>query len=666
MISIKDRIGSEQMKNSGKKNQTGQSSRKQSVVNRQSIYNEGSYFNPYAKPASTKSNKRSTYKTNVATQKTKVESKRSNPSSTNKKNAASSRSKTDTNKIKDINTKQQDKSIHKNTYINPYSPNPYYQNKSSYEKQPYTSTKRWETQEENSPDMRREQIKKSNKLTRAQIYKNKKRKQRQLMLKIASLMIITTLGVWGGIELKEALTKPKVSYQVVKTGTIDNSKSMSGLILRNEQVVYAQDEGNVQYVMSEGEKVKKDGLVYVIVDEEQLAQTTQVENEIDEQIYQKAEDRKDISFYQDQIYNLDEDVKADMDLFNDNRYESTTHYVYVLRSQLDQNISKRTSIYTQEQEERKENIANLKVQIQANIDQYRLGITAPQAGVVSYKLDGQETDNALEVIQKMAYDQYNSMIKNSNMSYLNKTMVTKDEPIYKIILDNKWYIVSYVDVSQDEAFKEGENYLLDFTGTTSKQITFKLASKKTEDNKRIQLVFETNDQIGSFLDFRYVDFSIGNKSVTGLKIPLQSIVEQNMLKIPNDFCIENEGKIGVYRKVGEVTEFVPISIQYRKDDSIYVRQDITNSSSLQVNNSIVNPQTGTSYELTEIETKQGVYVINGKVAQFKTIEIELVSGEYAIIKFGGSTQLKEMDKIISNPKSIRIDQLLQDMNIQNE
>lgn len=667
MISIKDRIGSEQMKNSDKKNQPKQTNRKQSVSKRQAIYSEGSYFNPYANPMSAQSDKRSTYKTNSATQKIGEGTKRTTQNKTNKKNRTTDKNKADTSKLKNSSGQKEERQYQKVSYTNPYSSSSYtYQNTPSRVKQQYSTANRRVYQEEPSPQMMREQIKKSNKLTRAQIYKNKKRKQRQLILRIALLMIFTTFGVWGVIELKEALTKPKVSYQVVKTGVIDNSKSMSGVILRNEQVVYSQDAGNVQYVMSEGEKVKKDGLVYVLVDEEQLAETTQTETEIDEQIYQKAEERKDISFYQDQIYDLDEDVRADIETFYDNRYENTTHYVYILRGQLDQNVNKRTSIYTQEQQDQKESIANLKTQIQANINQYQLGKTAPQAGIVSYKLDGQETVNALEVIEEINYDKYNSIIKNSNVSYLNKTTVTKEEPIYKIVLDNKWYIVSYVDVSQDEDFKEGESYVLDFTGTNSKQITFKLTSKKVEDDKRIQLVFETNDQIGDFLELRYVDFSIGNKNVTGLKIPLQAIVEQNMLKIPSSFCIENEGKIGVYRKAGEVTEFLPISIQYRKEDNVYVRQDIANSSSLQVNNVLVDPQTGDTYEVTEIETKQGVYVINGKIAQFKTIEIELVSGEYAIVKYGVDTQLKEMDKMISNPKSIRIDQLLEDMSVQNE
>ena len=654
------------MKNSGKKNQIKQTNKKQPTSKGHTTYGEGSYFNPYATHMPVQSRTRSTYKTNTTMQKVDDNRKKDVRSKTSSKSTSANRNK--------ITPKRQDSSYvrggdrgYQQSYTNPYSATSYTnQNTTPYIKEQYVTPNRQVTQENNSPHMRREQIKKNNKLTRAQIYRNKKRKQRQLILRIALVMIFTTFGVWGAIEIKEALTKTKISYQVVKTGTIDNSRSLSGIILRNEQVVYSQDEGNVQYVVSEGEKVKKDGLVYVLVDEEQLAQSTKTENEVDEQIYQKAEERKDISFYQDQIYDLSEEVKADIEAFYDNRYENTTHFIYTLRNQLDQNVNKRTSIYTQEQQDQEQSIAALKTELQANINQYRLGKTAPQAGIISYKLDGQETSNLSEVIETLNYDKYNSIIKNSNVSYLNKSEVTKEEPVYKIILDNKWYIISYVDLSQDEAFKEGQNYNLDFTGTNSKQVTFKLVSKKAEDDKRIQLVFETSDQISNFLDLRYVDFSIGNKNVTGLKIPLQAIVEQNMLKIPATYCIENEGQLGVYRKVGEVTEFVPIKIQYQKEDNNYIRQDITNSNNVQVNNVLVDPQSGSSYEVTEIETKQGVYVINGKIAQFKTIEIELVSGEYAIVKYDGNTQLKEMDKMISNPKSIKIDQLLEDMNVQNE
>ena len=662
MISIKDRIGSERMKNSSNKKQTKQSNKKKMTFQGQTTPSQqGSYFNPYANNSSMQTRISSTYNTHADSK--KIETRKKKNSNNNIVNSSSKKRK----KVPELeNTTQKKIQLQQTAYTNPYRTSYEARDGQSYPLGQGSTVNRQIAQESISPQKRRETLRKRNKLTKAQIQRMKKRRKQRFILRVVITMAMTTLGVWGIIQLKDMLEKPKVSYQVVKTGTIDNSKSMSGIILRNEQVIYSEDEGNIQYVVSEGEKVKKDGLVYVLVDEQQLAQSTKVQNEVDEQIYQKAEDRKEISYYQDQIYNLDEDVKANLEMFYDNRYENTTHFVYTLRGQLDQNINKRTAIYTQEQKEQKQEIADLKTKIEANISQYHLGKTAPVAGIISYKVDGQEVVNVSDLLEKIDYKKYNSIIKDSKLNYLNKNTVSKEEPIYKIILDNKWYIVSYIDLSKEEDFKEGQSYYLDFTGTTNRQVNFKLISKQNEEDKRIRLVFETNDQITDFLDLRTINFTIGNKNVSGLKIPKQAIVEQNMLKIPSAYCVEKEGHLGVYRKTGEVTEFIPIKVQYRKEDDSYIRQDIAQASSIQINNIIVEPETGNTYQVTDIETKQGVYVINGKIAEFKTIEVEMISGEYAIVKYGGNTQLKEMDKMISNPKGIKLEQLLTDMSIQNE
>ncbi len=662
MISIKDRIGSERMKKSSNMKQIKQSNKNKMTFQGQiAPSQQGSYFNPYANNSSVQTRISSTY--NTHTEIKDIATRKKKNSNNNRVNSNSKKR----NKVSELENTTQKKILSQQTpYTNSYRSSYEVRDGQSYSLGHGSTENRQIPQESISPQKRRETLRKSNKLTKAQIQRMKKRRKRRFVLRVAMTMAMTTLGVWGMIQLKDMLEKPKVSYQIVKTGTVDNSISLSGIILRNEQVIYSEDEGTIQYVVSEGEKVKKDGLVYVLVDEQQLAQSTKVQNEVDEQIYQKAEDRKEISYYQDQIYNLNEDVKTNLEMFYDNRYDNTTHFVYTLRGQLDQNINKRTAIYTQEQKEQKQNIADLKTEIEANINQYHLGKTAPQAGIISYKVDGQEVVNVSELLEKIDYEKYNSIIKGSKLNYHNKNTVAKEEPIYKIILDNKWYIISYIDLSEEEDFKEGQSYYLDFTGTTNKQVNFKLISKQNEEDKRIRLVFETNDQISDFLDLRTIDFTIGNKNVTGLKIPKQAIVEQNMLKIPSVYCVEKEGQLGVYRKTGEVTEFVPIKVQYQKEEDSYIRQDIVQANSIQVNNIIVEPETGNTYQVTDIETKQGVYVINGKIAEFKTIEVEMISGEYAIVKYGGNTQLKEMDKMISNPKGIKLEQLLTDMSIQNE
>ena len=500
-------------------------------------------------------------------------------------------------------------------------------------------------------------------------HKQRIRKRKQIVA-IAKLMIVvlgTTIGILAVFNIGDNLKGQKISYQTVKMGNIDNSIPLQGVILRNEEVIYGENSTNIRYVVTEGEKVKKDGMVYVIVDQDNLETSVKEQSEINKHIYDKAEQRENISYYQDDIYNINETLSNDFNEFYDNRYQETTNFVYTLRSKLEKSIKDRTNVYTKEQKDVDEPIIAQKEVIENNIDKYQVGKTAPQAGIISYKIDGKETLNASEAISNMNYDNYKILENNKDIKE-NKEL---KEPIYKIILNNKWYIVSYIDKDNEHNFKEGESYNLYFEHNT-KELQFKLKSKIDENDTRIKLVFETSDQISEFLDARNVKFSIGDRSVSGIKVPRESIVEQNMIKVPLSYADRKDSKYGVYRQVGDVSQYVEIEVEYKYDDYLYVRQDIGDLNKLQVNEILIVPpinnkiDQNTEYKLDMIETIQGVYVINGGISEFKTISIELLSSEYAIIDTEGITELKVGDKIISNPKSVGVDQLIKDMDIQNQ
>lgn len=516
-----------------------------------------------------------------------------------------------------------------------------------------------------TPEMRRKQIKTHNKLTPAQLRRNKKRRRKRFMIKVLAVMSMTSLSVWGIVKVKDLLTKPKVSYQVVKTGTIDTSKSFEGIIIRNEKVYYSEEEGTVQYIVSEGEKVKKEGAVYAIVDDEQLTQTEAEKDKIANAVYNAADNRKEISYYQDQIYALNLEFKNRMEDFYASRYSSTTDYIYALRNQLDNNVVSRMDLYVQEQGDIDQGITTKIDAVNIDLEKYKMIKTAPVSGIVSYKVDGQEENLGIDKLETLDYEQYMAIIKNSQYEALNTSYINKNMPAYKLVLDNTWYIVSYLSEAEAENFVEGTSYDFDFEEISTGSIKFTLKSKKVE-GKRVALVFETNSQVNAFLGTRRVQFSMGNKAETGLKIPLKAIVEQHLIKIPSTYKVERDNTVGVYRKKGEEVEFVKIVPQYEKEDYIYILQDIDDMNSLQVNNVLSHPIDNKPYTLNEVEVAEGVYVINGKIAQFKAVEIYLQNDDYALIKPNGKSELKERDKMISNPKSIKLDQLLDEMNIQNE
>jgi hypothetical protein len=290
---------------------------------------------------------------------------------------------------------------------------------------------------------------------------------------------------------------------------------------------------------------------------------------------------------------------------------------------------------------------------------------AEESGIVSYKIDGQESYFTSEMIDQIQYTMFKEIQASTTHPAMNSPADTKEMPLYKIVTADSWYIVSYVEAEAGENFRPEQSYQLFFETMDNREINFKLKTKKIED-ERVKLVFETNEQIDDFLGERTIVFSIGNKNEEGLKVPLQAVVEQNMIRIPTEYKVQQGEDVGVYRKNGEVTEFVKLNVQYEKDDAVYVFQEIGQLESIQINDLLVHKESGKETKIEQMETRQGVYVINGKIAQFKAIEIHLQNNEYALIKENSQSELKALDKIISNPKSIKRDQLLQHMNIQNE
>lgn len=515
-----------------------------------------------------------------------------------------------------------------------------------------------------STQSKREPIKKKKKLTKAQRMYLKRKRQIQCIFRIFLVMIVIIGGIWGSTLIVENLTKTKISYQVVKMGSLDTSTVFEGVVFRNEKVILSEDEGYAKYAVAEGEKVEKDGTVYVLVDEENLATTTAAKEEVDSQIYNEAENKEALSTNKDKRYNLDQEVKNNIESFYNNRYDSSTSYIYTLRTKLDSSVTSRTELYASEQEKSNQALIQLKQDIEANLAKYHRGKAVAQPGLVSYYMDGHETENALEIVKALNYNTYSQYKKGNTLTTLAPSEIHKDDPIYKLVFNNEWYLVTYIN-TKDDQWTVGNNYDLTFDTKEGQSVQFTLVSKKEEESKT-QLVFKSTNQIGKFLSTRDISFSIGDKEMTGLKIPLQSIVELNLIKVPAEYVVTENDVKGVYKQVGEESTFIPISTHDKKDDMYYIIQDLENLETVQLNDTLVLKGQDKPYKVTEIEVASGVYVINSQVAKFKKVEILTQNEEYALVKYNANSQLKEMDKIISNPKSVSKDQLLEDMKIQNE
>ena len=504
-------------------------------------------------------------------------------------------------------------------------------------------------------------------LRRERIRRQKREKCINAIITNTVLLAVVIVIILGGIKLKDYITRETISTQVAQLGSLDMSKHYEGIIYRNEKIVSSNETGQIKYVVSDGEKVSKGATVYMLIDKENLEAASAELEKQDEALYSETSGNSDMSSeYQVNKYNLDEDLKTQMQEYYKNSFsENSSSAVYSLRSYLESSITNRTNIYVEEQKEINQQLVNDRDKAEEEVNKYQKGRSATCSGIISFNADGYETEDALGTIEGLSKDNYRAMLKNDNAIRLGNLDIKEGQPLYKMVLNNDWYIVSYITKEESKNYNVGQVYALNFDDYSSKQINFKVEKMDQFEND-VRIVFSTSDQIGSFLDVRKINFSIGEKEVSGLKIKSDAIVERNLISIPSEYVTTENNKCYVNRKIAGKFDKIEIEYDVIDNGNYLVTQDLTNAESVQVNDILVNKDNGNEVQLKNVITQEGVYVINNKIARFKPVEIISRNGEYIIIKYDSTSKIKEKDKIISNPKNIKMDQLLDEAKISTE
>lgn len=563
------------------------------------------------------------------------------------------------NNIIDINNYRKD-------YYNPYS-----RKRTSYSNNIYSdrlsTTNKIEEKKTEEERIRKVSPKKK-KISKKQRMKLKKRRRIRFIKLCMTTLIGSIILVWGIIKLSQVFSHNKVSQQTVQLGVIDNSLSLNGLIVRNEKVYLSSKQGTLYYIADEGEKVSKGGDICIVADVNETERIKQETYQIDNNIYNKQEKREDLSYYQDDLHELDEEIVAIAQDYYVDINNNTIQHVITARQKLANSIDKRTNLYTAETVDAIKADKEKKSILYKQLSNIKTIEKADVTGTVSYIIDGSEEKLSIDKVDKLNYSDFKSLYNDiSNSNYLlADSLIEKNMPIYKLILQDEWQIITYIDKEKAHLFKEKDMVTLNFYENGDVNLRFSLKKKVQEENGKIKLVFETDERLKDFLTLRKMNFKIGEK-YEGIKIPLQAIVERSLIKIPSDYLIRQNENYGVMRKRNDKIEWVKVSVQYEKDNDTYILQEIGNASNILLNDEIQHPESKAVIKLDSMETHKGVYVINGKVAEFKSIELIAQNEEYAIVEVGTkNSRLKQLDKIITNPKNVSEDDLLRYMEIQNE
>ncbi len=418
------------------------------------------------------------------------------------------------------------------------------------------------------------------------------------------------------VSLLMYLTSGPVSVYEVRKGSILRDTAYTGFVVRDETIVEAQEEGYVNYFVTEGEKVGARTSVYASSPEK-----------LD---FQAADEESQASLTAEEEASLLTDIQA----FSDNFQEANFQEVYTVKDKIEDLLDSRSS------QNRK---AQLDEMLKTQGDSLKV-YNASRDGIIIYATDGYEDTTISDVTEEMI-----TLNDHENLTLSNNTKVQAGDPVYKLITSDQWTVVVVLSDEMTEELAETQRIKVRFAKDNQTE-TADFAIYNTESANLGFLTFDTG--MVRYARDRYLDIELILEDESGLKIPRSSVVEKEFYTVPEDYLTQggNSQGNGVLVQTKDNARFQETEVFYRDTETGMIYLDPLDFSEDTV---LIKPDSKETWPLKKTAKLKGVYNINKGYAVFKQIQILCESEEYYIVETGSDYGLSNYDHIALNGEDVK-------------
>lgn len=418
------------------------------------------------------------------------------------------------------------------------------------------------------------------------------------------------------VSLLMYLTSGPVSVYEVRKGSILRDTAYTGFVVRDETIVEAQEEGYVNYFVTEGEKVGARTSVYASSPEK-----------LD---FQAADEESQASLTAEEEASLLTDIQA----FSDNFQEANFQEVYTVKDNIEDLLDSRSS------QNRK---AQLDEMLKTQGDSLKV-YNASRDGIIIYATDGYEDTTISDVTEEMI-----TLNDHETLTLSNNTKVQAGDPVYKLITSDQWTVVVVLSDEMTEELAETQRIKVRFAKDNQTE-TADFAIYNTESANLGFLTFDTG--MVRYARDRYLDIELILEDESGLKIPRSSVVEKEFYTVPEDYLTQggNSQGNGVLVQTKDNARFQETEVFYRDTETGMIYLDPLDFSEDTV---LIKPDSKETWPLKKTAKLKGVYNINKGYAVFKQIQILCESEEYYIVETGSDYGLSNYDHIALNGEDVK-------------
>lgn len=348
----------------------------------------------------------------------------------------------------------------------------------------------------------------------------KKRTEVNILAVISGLAII----VYVMYTVILLLYKPTDIF-MVEYGELSINELVQGYVIRNEDVISGNDNGNgIEQIILEGKKAAKNEPIFRYYSENEQWLIDKIQK-LDQEIQAAIPSENSIYTIDSKI--LDDEIDKNIRLLST---LTKTSEIQEYKKKIEEVISKKARILGENSAAGSElnNLIEERKKYEEELNANGEYINSNSSGLVSYKIDGFET----ELLASEDYFSSFTVEYFENLEIEAVQSIPVSTKSAKIIDNSIAYIVVISDSDNARNCTVGGNVELDFN--TNKNITGEIVYKIKEDKNNI-IVIEIDTGIEQLTDYRLYKFEIIWWKDTGLKIPNDAIIEKNGL----DYVIRN-------------------------------------------------------------------------------------------------------------------------------
>lgn len=471
------------------------------------------------------------------------------------------------------------------------------------------------------------------------------------MIIVAAVIALLFLIYIGGYAINMSHTD-KIAYETIQVGSVDSAKKADGVIIRSEKVFTAPSSGAVEYAVPENEKIRSGTVVCSISNAQAVAQLQENLDSINNDIMKLQQNRQDISEHTEEVNKLETQIK---NITDENTFDFVSgdfSDVYNLKYSVENKLNTRNQLLLSENSGSLSELAgqrsNELKQINDNIKQ----VTSDVGGIVCYTVDGTESTFTPESAQSLTKEQIE---QNNQGTGGIKTNVAANDPIFKVITSNEWYIASYMPDSYTEGWETGREMNLYLQNGVESNRTLDVTVTVLEHGeKEAYVVFKTADFMSDYMDLRNISFEI-DKPKTGYKIPNTAISQQTLLKIPSIYVDADSNTVVKVTDSGDKTLEITVSGTESDENGEYSLVPVQ-MGYLSAGDTLKHGDQ--TLKADEVVTVDGVFLVNSGVTKFVKINKEnsVSSGDYTVLDESKNPNIHIYDRVVQNVSNVQENQ----------